>query len=324
MQDIEIAPEGDVILIVGDVESENACRLRVQSVVLCAASPVFERMLTSGFSESIGLDSSNPKEIPLPGDNPDIVQLFCKIAHFKNTDVPHCPSADMFLDFAVFVDKYGCQATMSLVITLWSAHVKELHMVDDYTLLVEAKDYQDDPDNYKRLSNLFMLNVNPSKPPREPKYEMDPRIFEKMTNMASEARSNLRQAIEDAILDVPATTEERTKILQEHFCNVCATVNPGLPFGLRFLAAAGLWPIYQLPSTVGGILERMQALDGIDSDDDDVEDCCLLRKHLTEGWRKADILGAADRARSTCAGLCLDCERAGGYREDCPGRVHHG
>ncbi|KAL1640813.1 hypothetical protein SLS58_006636 [Diplodia intermedia] len=74
-----IAPTGDIVLLLC-----NGTRLRVHSVVLKLASPVFRAMFGPHFSEGQNLSEANPKEVPLPDDPPESMTLICEILHHQH------------------------------------------------------------------------------------------------------------------------------------------------------------------------------------------------------------------------------------------------
>ncbi|ESU09107.1 hypothetical protein FGSG_04047 [Fusarium graminearum PH-1] len=74
----DFAPDGDVIFIV-----KGKTRVRVHSVVIKCASPVFTAMLKPSFKEGRALAESgdSPIEIPLPEDNPEEWGWICRALH---------------------------------------------------------------------------------------------------------------------------------------------------------------------------------------------------------------------------------------------------
>lgn len=103
--------DGDVLLVLGET------RLRVSSVILSSASPVFRTMLGPNFSEGQGNRSAeNPKEIPLEDDDVATTTRFCRLLHHQN-ELPETShgqkplelraAAKELYDLAVLADKYN-------------------------------------------------------------------------------------------------------------------------------------------------------------------------------------------------------------------------
>lgn len=102
---VEIAPNGDLILIVGPEKA----RLHVQSTSLIAVSKPFFAMLGPEWKEGRDtLDADGPAEIILPEDDAVALQVICSIVHHHNRDVPQTLSAGDIFAIAVTADKYDC------------------------------------------------------------------------------------------------------------------------------------------------------------------------------------------------------------------------
>jgi len=75
-----IADRGDVILLVG---VPPRAKIRVFSLILTAASPIFAAMLGPHFREGQGERSAeSPKGIALPDDDPTAMTAMCRLLHF--------------------------------------------------------------------------------------------------------------------------------------------------------------------------------------------------------------------------------------------------
>ena len=93
-----IDPEGDVILICGEIE------FQVSSKVLSLASPVFTALFGPCFAEGQPT-SSKPSRIQLPDDDAESMRFMCAVLHHK------CASAkgiglERLEKLAVVTDKY--------------------------------------------------------------------------------------------------------------------------------------------------------------------------------------------------------------------------
>ncbi|KAM0720916.1 hypothetical protein Q7P37_003201 [Cladosporium fusiforme] len=109
--------DGDVILIL------PAARLRVSSVILSSASPVFKAMLGPRFSEGQRPRSvQDPKEIALPDDDTTTMADLCRLIHHQGksfalsiTQPSLRQGVKRLLSFAIAADKYGCAQITSLI-----------------------------------------------------------------------------------------------------------------------------------------------------------------------------------------------------------------
>lgn len=112
-------PEGDVILSIGP-DPESAVRLRVSSKLLSLASPVFATMFSSKFIEGKARSAENPRTVSLPDDYPKAVIWFCRAVHFQMAARVEI-SLTMFVELAIFCDKYDCSKGLRPWSSLWLA-----------------------------------------------------------------------------------------------------------------------------------------------------------------------------------------------------------
>lgn len=115
MTTVDIATtNGDVFLTLGQT------RLRVSSVILSSASPVFKAMLGPDFLEGQGERSAqNPKEIPLPDDDVAVMTRLCRLLHHQGDCSSRDPkavaaSARGLFNLAVLADKYDCIGSIQM------------------------------------------------------------------------------------------------------------------------------------------------------------------------------------------------------------------
>jgi hypothetical protein len=98
----------------------DTCRpLRVSSVFLAHASPVFKAMLGPHFSESNTLAASSGVEIPLPDDDPDAMEAICLALHMRNGDTPAIMTVHDLIEVLKLCDKYDVFVATRPVINLW-------------------------------------------------------------------------------------------------------------------------------------------------------------------------------------------------------------
>jgi len=109
MEVIDVTTEGDVIF------NLELTRLRVSSVILASASPVFKVMLGPAFLEGQDVRSAQcPKEIPLEDESTAMTRL-CFLLHHKRDpqdpashNISLADGAEGLFTLAVTADKYGC------------------------------------------------------------------------------------------------------------------------------------------------------------------------------------------------------------------------
>ncbi|KAL1390799.1 hypothetical protein HDK64DRAFT_297642 [Phyllosticta capitalensis] len=110
-KNIELSSTGDVVF-----RLQDDSKLRVQAAILRNASPVFGAMLGPHFSEGQDL-GEQPKEIPLPGDDPAAIKILFAVLHHQY-DVSNNPPLEFLTTLAVTVDKYLCQSVMKPFATM--------------------------------------------------------------------------------------------------------------------------------------------------------------------------------------------------------------
>jgi hypothetical protein len=111
----DIAPHGDVILIVGAEE----VRLRVHSRCLQSASKMFAALFGPYWSEGQKLLKESPMTLPLPQDDANAMRTICYILHHRNDLVPRHPRTKEILQIAMEVDKYDLSIALKYVSLEW-------------------------------------------------------------------------------------------------------------------------------------------------------------------------------------------------------------
>lgn len=123
---VDIAENGNVVLIVGPEER----RLRVSASSLANVSKVFHTMFGPHFSEGQDLNdiSSGPKEVHMPEDNPEAIEIICSIMHFRSILQEVGP--DLMLDIAIAADKFDCSVVLQHASILWLDPKKSKNLVE--------------------------------------------------------------------------------------------------------------------------------------------------------------------------------------------------
>jgi hypothetical protein len=108
---VEIAPYGDLIVVVGPEEA----KLHVRSIMLTAVSKPFSAMFGSDWKEGHDLfDSDGPAEILLPEYKTIVLKILCSIIHHQNKNIPQTLAAGDILAVAITADKYDCVHALRL------------------------------------------------------------------------------------------------------------------------------------------------------------------------------------------------------------------
>ncbi|KIX07347.1 uncharacterized protein Z518_02000 [Rhinocladiella mackenziei CBS 650.93] len=105
-----LAPEGDVVLVVG----AKQLRIRADSLFLKRHSPVFTALFGPNFCEGQDLNTSSPKEIPLPDDDPDAMTAICATMYHAFDQIPRSPATGFVLSIVRHADKYDCYDVLTL------------------------------------------------------------------------------------------------------------------------------------------------------------------------------------------------------------------
>ncbi|GKU16312.1 unnamed protein product [Fusarium langsethiae] len=113
---VEIAPDGDLILVVGSDET----KLRVRSVLMMAVSKPFSVMLGPDWKESHDMrDHDGLSKLSLPDDDAAALEIICSVIHYQNKKVPRTLPACDVLAVAVVADKYGCVDALKFASETW-------------------------------------------------------------------------------------------------------------------------------------------------------------------------------------------------------------
>jgi hypothetical protein len=110
-----IAPDGDVILLVG----AGLKRLKAYSLVLKSASRVFSAMLGPRFSEGQRLDNNESTEIDMLEDDAEAMEIILNVIHGCNDAVHDGLDASQILRVAITADKFDCKVALAFAIKVW-------------------------------------------------------------------------------------------------------------------------------------------------------------------------------------------------------------
>jgi len=114
--DVDIAPDGDLILVVGPDET----KFRVSSALLMAASKPFSAMLGQNWKEGHSMRSRDePYHSYLLEDNAAALRVICSIIHYQNDKIPRALAANEVLELAITADKYDLVNAMKFASDTW-------------------------------------------------------------------------------------------------------------------------------------------------------------------------------------------------------------
>lgn len=153
---VDIAAAGDNILVVGP----EKLTLRVQSLILKAASKPFSVMLGPNWKEGRHMLADIPVEILLPEDDPVAMKYICAITHHQNKMVPKSMAVHDILGVAITADKYDLTDTLTFASGTWlQPHSKE--PVELMVLAAAAFLFQD-VQAFKAITKALVLNYHGS------------------------------------------------------------------------------------------------------------------------------------------------------------------
>lgn len=141
---------GDMVLAVSDTQSATK-RFQVSHKVLCLASPVFEKLFTSGFLEGLrlrnnlssrsvqeGNDAHELEQIDIKEDNIIAMEQILLALHFRNTDVAVSMEPEDLANLAIHCDKYDLCRALKPWISVWCDETPEVQSSSQLGLQVLA------------------------------------------------------------------------------------------------------------------------------------------------------------------------------------------
>jgi hypothetical protein len=165
MATTNIAAEGDAILTLQHL------RLRVSSVNLSSASPVFKAMFGPDFIEGQAIRSAqHPKEVPLPEDDPTAMTRLCFWFHHKQApedtgslDLSTVCGAKEFFSLVGLADKYGCMGffkPVGIALLADFAHIpgSSFAPIEAMIYLITASYVLDDSRHFFRLTRYLVMD----------------------------------------------------------------------------------------------------------------------------------------------------------------------
>lgn len=125
--DVTIDHRGDLKLKVGSSHGSETT-FTTCSRAICRASPVFDRMLYSNFSESKANSTTEDGVwcVDLPSDKPAAMQVFLNICHANFSRIPRVLSVDDLYDLTVLTHYWDATEILCPWIARWMASVEDI------------------------------------------------------------------------------------------------------------------------------------------------------------------------------------------------------
>ncbi|PLB53427.1 hypothetical protein P170DRAFT_424167 [Aspergillus steynii IBT 23096] len=114
-------PNGDVILVVGIESLEKLGKFLVSSKALSLASPVFKKLFSKSCLEGSKLEETKCFEVPLPEDDPEVMEIILRAMHFLDPIVDEDVYLDsgLLADITIHANKYDCVKPLSSWVSKW-------------------------------------------------------------------------------------------------------------------------------------------------------------------------------------------------------------
>ncbi len=153
----DIAPAGDIVLIVGDGKT----RLRVHSVCMRTVSRVFDAMFGPHFSEGQPSKGVLPKEILMPDDNAAAMTTICNVVHHRNDVLPDALESREVVQVALAADKYDCVLALKYVMIRW-LDFKNPVTFTDLGHFMRAAYVFDNSNAFRRITQMLITGTSNS------------------------------------------------------------------------------------------------------------------------------------------------------------------
>lgn len=112
--------------------------MKVYSLVLKNATPVFNAMLGPSFKEGYQLSQPGLIEVPLPEDNAEAMQIVFNVIHGRNNAVSETLDAGMLLQVTIIADKYDYYVPLTFAMRAWLKCMSPTTPEEAWTLAMVA------------------------------------------------------------------------------------------------------------------------------------------------------------------------------------------
>lgn len=144
-QDKVITPLGDLILVVGG----NEVRVRVHSAVIRDAAPI----MLNGIQAS----ERKPAELRLPDEEPEAIELLCKIWHCT-TGLASTPTPRVMFLMAQSASKFSAISRASLMARIWIKDLSASEKTQDLWYLLVTASLMRMGDYFATISRHLVMN----------------------------------------------------------------------------------------------------------------------------------------------------------------------
>ncbi|KAL1852454.1 hypothetical protein VTK73DRAFT_9215 [Phialemonium thermophilum] len=298
---VEIAPDGDLILVVGPEEA----KLRVHSVFLTAVSEPFSAMLGPDWKEGRALlDSDGPAEISLPEDNAVALKIICSVIHHQTGNIPPTLAAGDILAVAVAADKYNCVRALRFASETWLRSPRD--EADELMLLAAAAYLFQDALAFKQITGALVLGYDGpylALSSEQIESAMTWRVFCLLEKQRGVARLK--------IADILLWEANNGTGLCPHKCGW--TSKHAYAY-LRLLEREQLWPADLARISISEALRLAEGMPDPTPEERSAA-CTYERNHAAPQYRKGRSRKLDDFVKSV--GLCLRCVQSGCIDSHC-------
>ena len=148
--------DGDVILEINDIDSQEVLRVVVSTNVLRLSSPVFAGMFGSRFREGQNLHNEERGTVKLMDDNAFAMKTILEILHHHPpADIDPTKNARELASIAIHCDKYDCRAALRPWTYYWFRDLGTgQRSPTELTLLLVAAYRFDEPRQFSVVSTM--------------------------------------------------------------------------------------------------------------------------------------------------------------------------
>ncbi|KAH7019591.1 hypothetical protein EDB80DRAFT_600972 [Ilyonectria destructans] len=303
---VEIAPDGDLILIVGPEET----KLHIHSMLLIAVSKPFSAMFGPDWKEGHDmLDRNGPAELLLPEDNAAALKIICSIIHHQNREVPQTLAAGDVLAVAVTADKYDCVHALRFASESWLRPSRD--EASNLMLLTAAAYLFQNAQAFKEITRALILDYDGpylALSCKEVESAMTWRVFCLLEEQRGFARLKVAEILIAGVNDGTGLCVHK-----------CGWTSKYAYAYIKLLEREDLWPAHLPHISISKALESAERMpDPIPEESSTA--CTYEYKHAAPAYRRSRSWSLDIFNKSV--GLCLHCVRSGSMYSSCSQRPH--
>ncbi|KAL7909984.1 hypothetical protein GGI35DRAFT_468975 [Trichoderma velutinum] len=303
---VEIAPDGDLILIVGPEEA----KLHVHSALLRTVSKPFSAMFGPAWKEGHDLlDCDRPVELSLPEDNAAALKIICFIIHHQNSEVPQTLAAGDVLAVAVTADKYDCVEALRFASESWLRTTRD--KAGNLMLLTAAAYLFQNAQAFKEITKALILDYDGpylTLSCREVESAMSWKVFCLLEEQRGFARLRVAEILIAGVNDGTGLCVHK-----------CGWTSKYAYAYIKLLEGEHLWPAHLPHISISKALQSAERMpDPIPEESSTA--CTYGYKHAAPAYRRNRTLSLDLFNKSI--GLCLHCVRSGSMYSNCSQRSH--